>query len=261
MNDGFIYEKTATTAKHAAHYRQNDAPVVQVVQRVKVFCRAMGIITEDAWGYTKDGYRVKGFHLLPHSSCCAVVERGHKFTPPSCSGVAQKLSPSCHEVAPKLPKSDFKVALEVASEVASDSSQVTPNEGDNTPSTCDLVGDLACDSAALNPLSPINPLSPVNPKRKNVLKPSAHSFVSDSAYGGGQGKSEITRAIEHYRTELSHIFHQSLPATTIEDLHALFKTLSPPIGREGRFAAVRATFLAKFGAHSACTVQTQAVQS
>jgi hypothetical protein len=154
MNEGFVYEKTATTAKNSHHYRQLDAPVRHVVQRIKAFCREKGIISEDTWGTSQWGNRVRGFYLADHAVCCQLIDGCYAFVPEynfearrlrfkgwsqdivsaqlpqSSPEVAAELQPSCGEVEPKLHSLRFEVAPSVPFEVPWETAEVCGEKSD-----------------------------------------------------------------------------------------------------------------------------------
>ena len=149
LNDGFIHEGTATTASKVHHYRKEDAPVRQVVQRIKAFLREKGIIGEEVSGTNRFGHSVRGFYLAKHGACCRTIDGFHVFfseyneevrrlrftswsqnsattsVPQSSIEVAPKLQQSCTEVAVKLHLPQFEVAPGVATEVAPEHPEVS----------------------------------------------------------------------------------------------------------------------------------------
>jgi len=81
MNDGFVYERTGTTARGTHHYRQDDAPERSTIKRIKAWCREKGIISEETPGTNQWGHRVRGFYLARHEDCCRIVDGMHVCYP------------------------------------------------------------------------------------------------------------------------------------------------------------------------------------
>jgi hypothetical protein len=189
MNHGFVHETTATTAKNAHHYRQNDAPVKRVVQRIKKFLREKGIISEEVWGTNRWGHRVRGFYLAEHATCCRTVN-GFHVTPSEYNrqrvaerwqirdagvaeivgGGASESQQSRTEVAVKSHQHDFEVAPHVAVEVAPAPVQAGGSPGD-TRGHLGLGRQPSMWSGSQEPYEPYEPYEPRHETKDSLRSP------------------------------------------------------------------------------------------
>ncbi|MGC2507645.1 MAG: hypothetical protein WA369_13350 [Candidatus Acidiferrales bacterium] len=114
-HDGFVYERTAATARKLHAYRSPDnRPRLRTAQRVKRFLREVGIIGQNGLGLSNRGHVVNGFRLADHDACCKVKDGWCIFQPvsPPCRGHVARMS---REIAENVVSN---VALDVAVRVA-----------------------------------------------------------------------------------------------------------------------------------------------
>jgi hypothetical protein len=121
LNDGFVYERTAVTAKHIRRYGSPDAPSARTVRRIKEHARALGIIGDDVTGKSQFGYDVRGFYMAKHDDCCHVVGGQHVFVRPILDGYGKstEILPEYAEKGDQCPGGVQAVSTEIAQNVLS----------------------------------------------------------------------------------------------------------------------------------------------